>query len=63
MTLNELYNMWYDGKRYDPIFILMCFSLLQSVKPSYSEPTQFWKYDQLSDGIRYAMEDWLYDNK
>lgn len=44
--INELYNMWYDGNRCDPIFVLMCF-----------------KYDQLCEGIRYAMEDWLHDNK
>lgn len=64
MNLDELYNIWYDGNRYDPIFVLMCFNILQCIiKPSYSDNTARWKYDQLSDGIRYAMEDWLYDNK
>ena len=63
MNLDELYNIWYDGNRYNATFILMCFNLLQCVKPSYSDPTACLKYDQLSDGIRYAMEDWVYDNK
>lgn len=64
MNLDELYNMWYDGNRYDPIFVLMCNAMLQRIKiekgVNYSDMI---KCRQLSDGIRYAMEDWLYDNK
>ena len=64
MILDELYNMWYDGNRMDPIFILMCNAMLQRIKiekgVNYSDMI---KCRQLSDGIRYDMEDWLYDNK
>lgn len=58
MSLDELYNMWYNGNRYDPNFILMCYCVLQQVVV-----TDARKHNQLCDGIRYAMEDWLYDNK
>lgn len=64
MSLYKLYNMWYDGNRMDPIFILMCNAILQRINiengVNYSDMI---KYRQLRDSIRYAMEDWLYDNK
>lgn len=61
MTINKLYNIWYDGNRNDINFINACYNMLSLVRVyTTEEQTQ---YRQLKDGIRYAMEDWLYDHK
>lgn len=62
LTLYDLYDFWYDKNSTNPDFILMCYALLQNLKPSYGDTLSCWKYDQLCDAIRYAMEDHLYDN-
>lgn len=61
MTLDELYDFWYDKQTADPAFVLMCYVLLQDLKPSYGDTKSCWKYDQLCDGIRYAIEECLHD--
>lgn len=63
MTLNELYSKWYDTRRYDTNFILLCWNLLQHVKYDRLTGDDKLKYDQVYDSIRYAMEDCLSDYK
>lgn len=61
MTINELYNIWYDGNKNDINFINACYNMLKSVS-IYTIDDQR-QYRQLKEGIQYALEDWLYDNQ
>lgn len=60
MTINGLYNIWYDGNRNDINFINTCYNMLGCVKCNTTEDRRKW--NDLREGIRYAMEDWLYDH-
>ena len=61
MTINELYNIWYDGNRNDINFINACCNMLSMINVCTLEEKRL--YVQLKEGIKYAMEDWLYDHK
>lgn len=61
MTINDLYNIWYDGNRNDINFINTCCNMLKLVSVYTIEEQR--QYRQLKEGIKYAMEDWLYDHK
>lgn len=61
MTINDLYNIWYDGNRTDINFINACYNMLGLVNV-YTQEEKIL-YCQLKEGIKYAMEDWLYDHK
>lgn len=61
MTINDLYNIWYDGNRSDITFVNTCYNMLKLVCVYTTEEQR--QYRQLKEGIRYAMEDWLYDHK
>lgn len=61
MTMHELHNLWYDGNRSDPMFILMCKNMLDYVR--VVTPEDDWLYGVMREDIKYNMEDWLYDQK
>lgn len=61
MNLYELYSKWYDTRRYDTNFILICWGLLQHIRYDKLTWDDKIKYDQVYDSIRYAMEDSLND--
>lgn len=61
MMINDLYNIWYDGNRNDINFINTCYNMLGCAVCYTDEDDR--KYKDLYEGILYAMEDWLYDNK
>lgn len=64
MTINELYNIWYDGNRLDINFINACCNMLNILGGNVLHTDEdLRKYDELRNGIKYAMEDWLYDHK
>ncbi len=58
MTLDYLFNKWYDGNTNDPIFVLLCYNMLQNIKQTNNHD-----YRLLKDSILDAMEDLLYDYK
>lgn len=41
MTMHELHNLWYDGNRNDPVFILMCKNMLDYMRVTTMED---WLY-------------------
>lgn len=61
MTIEELYNIWYDGNRNDIDFINACYNMLSMVNVYTLEEKRL--YIQLKEGIKYAMGDWLNDYK
>lgn len=64
MTLYNLYNKWYNvACGNDPIFVLLCWGLLQQIDIKKLTWDDNIKYRQLYDSIRYAMEDHLDDYK
>lgn len=58
MTMYELHNIWYDGNRNDPTFILMCKNMLDFVRVVTAEDVML--HQVMRDDIKYNMEDWLY---
>lgn len=60
MTINELYNIWYDGNRNDINFVNTCYNILGCAECYTDEDDR--KYRELSLGMMYAMEDWLHDH-
>jgi hypothetical protein len=58
MTMHELHNIWYDGNRNDPTFMLMYKNMLDFV--SVITPEDIMLYQVMRDDIKYNMEDWLY---
>lgn len=64
MTLDNLYNTWYDVHRSDDAtFVLLTWGLLQHIDIKKLTWDDTIKYRQLYDSIRYAMEDCLNDYK
>ena len=61
MTMHELHNLWYDGNRHDPVFILMCKNMLDYMRIVTTEDNIL--YEMTRDDIKYNMEDWLYGHK
>lgn len=61
MTINELYNIWYDGNRNDINFVNTCWNMLGCIL-CYTYEDDI-KYKQLYDTIKDVMEDWLHDHK
>lgn len=59
MMISDLYNIWYDGNRND---INTCWNMLRCAVRYTDEDDRMYKKD-LYEGIMYAMEDWLHDNK
>ena len=56
--MHELHNIWYDGNRNDPTFMLMYKNMLDFV--SVITPEDIMLYQVMRDDIKYNMEDWLY---
>ena len=56
--MHELHNIWYDGNRNDPTFMLMCKNMLDFVR--VVTPEDVMLYQTMRDDIKYNMEDWLY---
>lgn len=61
MTMHELHNLWYDGNRNDPMFILMCKNMLDFVRVVTTEDKIL--YEMARGNIKDCMEDWLYSHK
>lgn len=61
MTMHELHNLWYDGNRTDPTFMLMCKNMLDYMRVVTTEDNILYKMTR--DDIKYKMNDWLYDHK
>lgn len=61
MTMHELHNLWYDGNRNDPMFILMCKNMLDFVRVVITEDKIL--YEMTRGNIKDCMEDWLYSHK
>lgn len=61
MTMHELHNLWYDGNRNDPMFILMCKNMLYYMRIVTTEDKIL--YEMTRDDIKDCMEDWLYSHK
>ena len=61
MTMHELHNLWYDGNRTDPMFIIMCKNMLDYMRVITTEDNIL--YEMTRDDIKYNMEDWLYGHK
>lgn len=61
MTMHELRNLWYNGNRTDPTFMLMCKNMLDYMRVVTTEDNIL--YEMTRDDIKYKMNDWLYDHK
>ena len=61
MTIKELEHIWYNGDRSDIDFCLLCSALVDFIDLQNGKDVE--TYLNLTEGIRYALEDLLNDYK
>nr|DAP32902.1 MAG TPA: hypothetical protein [Caudoviricetes sp.] len=57
MKVHELHNIWYDGNRSDPMFMIICKNMLDYMRIETTEDSIL--YEVMRDDVKYNTEDCL----